>query len=117
MKLKKHLADRILYKLLSALGFPPQNIRHQEYIVPCRYYYNFGNIVKAVPLSHQERKKRKHAYILAKDEDATVEQLITIENGCESCPFNDHLPCPPNNVTENGCCICQTHRFVIVDKV
>lgn len=118
MKLKKHLKDRIILAIMHYFGREPENIR-QTTIVPRRYYSNFGRICKAVPISEQDYDERQSivraTYILnERYTDAVDAKIEYARSGCESCPFNETLPCPLNLLLPDGSKICHSHKFVII---
>lgn len=121
MKTKKYLKDRIILAVLQYFGYKPDNIR-QALIVPGKYYYNFGNIVKAVPISRQEHLERQTLLCNmlegAEERNLAEEKSMTdtIKSGCLSCPFFETLPCPINLNLPDGTKICHSHKFIIIKK-
>lgn len=122
MKIKPHLKDRLILAVMSYFGHKPERIR-QAQIIPGKYYNNFSYICKAVPISQQEHYERQvlicrmlenHENRMPYDREQTLYEQI--KSGCDTCPFNEQLPCPLNLSLPDGSKICHSHKFIIIKK-
>ena len=97
---------------------PAEDIRQANPIVPGRVYRNFGYVCKAVPYSSREQSiiisSREN---LPDDLRKMAEKWQDIPNHCLLCDFQKQgIPCPLYNQLKNGQTVCDTHKYVILQK-
>jgi len=98
MKFKKHVLDLIKVKVLSYLGHKPQLFRATDTRIKAgQVYDNYGWLLKAVPLTDEDREEIQK--LRDNPEDAAIETpkgfaVYAPDPRCAICPlFLEGIPC------------------------
>lgn len=127
--------DLLWLKVRTYFKHPAEDIRQVKPIIPGRLYYNFGYIVKAVPLSERERlfikQSEQHGALpieLLRDikggdiirQIAQLQEMPGIPDSelparCNLCAlYRNGLPCPIYNILQDGTTVCDSHKYIIL---
>lgn len=114
MKLKKHLFDLLKVSILSRLGHKPELLRHVESVEVGKVYNLYGNLVKAMKLTDEDRK------LIQFYQNNPDQAVVCTEKGnrveapdprCTICPlFIEGIVC------RNDCAECNDIKYIIIKK-
>lgn len=114
MKLKKHLFDLIKVNILSRLGHKPELLRQAPTVEVGKVYRLYGNLVKAVPLTDEDRdiikifREHPEQAIVTTPEGNAIEAP---DARCAICPlFIEGIVC------RNECQECENIKYIIIKK-